>query len=181
MGQEPQILWLGCSDSRVNPSDITGTGKGEIFVHRNIANLVSYTDFNFLSVLQYAVEVLKVKHIIVCGHYQCGGVKAAMGEGQYGLIDNWIRPIKDTMRFYNSELELLDEAKKFDRLVELSVLEQVAHLGYTNIVRNQWAKNQLPNIHGWVYDIASGYVNSLVSMINTDEELKRVCKFEQHK
>ncbi len=181
LGQEPQILWLGCSDSRVNPSEMTGTGKGEVFVHRNIANLVSYTDFNFLSVLQYAVEVLKVKHIIVCGHYECGGVKAAMGEHQYGLIDNWIRPIKDTMRFYANELDDLDEKEQFKRLVELSVIEQVAHLGYTNIVRNQWAKSQMPHIHGWVYDIGTGYVKSLVSMINTEAELKAVCKFEQLK
>ncbi len=178
-GQEPDVLWLGCSDSRVHASEITQTGKGEIFVHRNIANLVNYTDLNFLSVLQYAVEVLKVKHIIVCGHYECGGVKAAMGSKQYGLMDNWIRPIKDTMRFYWDELEGLDEHERFDRLVELNVMEQVSHLGNTNVVRNSWAANGFPHLHGWVYNIATGGIESLVSMINEEHELKAVCKYER--
>jgi carbonic anhydrase len=180
-GQEPQVLWVGCSDSRVDPNELTKTGKGELFVHRNIANLVVYTDMNFLSVLQYAVEVLKVKHIIVCGHYECGGVKAAMHNKQYGLIDNWIQPIKDTYRFYQSELQDLDEDTRFDRMVELNVLEQVSHLGNINIVRNQWENTELPNLHGWVYDISKGSINVLATMINTEAELKKVCKIERIK
>lgn len=177
-GQEPKILWIGCADSRVPPNEITKTQPGEIFVHRNIANLVIQTDMNMLSVLQYAVEVLKVPHVVVCGHYGCGGVKAAMGTHQYGLIDNWLRQIKDTQNYYWPQLSILDEEAQFDRLVELSVIEQVYNLGKTNIVQNAWASSGTPHLHGWVYDIRTGFIKTQTSMINNEEALKEVCKFE---
>lgn len=177
-GQQPKLLWIGCADSRVPPNEITKTNPGEIFVHRNIANLVVQTDMNMLSVLQYAVEVLEVDHVLVCGHYGCGGVKAAMGNHQYGLIDNWLRQIKDTQNYYWQQLSKLDEDARFDRLVELSVIEQVYNLGKTNIVQNAWAKRKQPFIHGWVYDIRSGFIKTQTSMINNEETLKEVCKFE---
>ncbi len=177
-GQQPKFLWIGCADSRVPPDEITKTSPGDVFVHRNIANLVVMTDMNMLSVLQYAVEVLKVEHVIVCGHYGCGGVKAAMGNHQYGLIDNWLRAIKDTQNYYWKQLEVLTEEKRFDRLVELSVTEQVYNLGKTNIVQNAWRAGQELYLHGWVYDIATGFINAQSSMINTEETLKEVCKFE---
>ncbi len=177
-GQHPKYLWIGCSDSRVPPDQVTKTQPGEIFVHRNIANLVIQTDMNMLSVLQYAVEVLKVEHVIVCGHYGCGGVKAAMETHQYGLIDNWLRQIKDTQNYYWQQLEVLDEKSRFDRLVELSVIEQVYNLGKTNIVQNAWASENRPYLHGWVFDIRTGYIKQQTSMINTEEALKEVCKFE---
>lgn len=177
-GQQPKFLWIGCADSRVPPDEITKTSPGDVFVHRNIANLVVMTDMNMLSVLQYAVEVLKVEHVIVCGHYGCGGVKAAMGNHQYGLIDNWLRAIKDTQNYYWKQLEVLDENKRFDRLVELSVIEQVYNLGKTNTVQNAWRAGQELYLHGWVYDIATGYIKTQSSMINTEETLKEVCKFE---
>jgi len=177
-GQQPKILWIGCSDSRVPPNEITKTDPGEIFVHRNIANLVVMTDMNMLSVLQYAVEVLEVEHVIVCGHYGCGGVKASMGNHQFGLIDNWLRTIKDTQNYYWKQLSVLNEDDRFDRLVELSVIEQVYNLGKTNTIQNAWAKRQAPNLHGWVYDLKSGYIKTQSSMINDEETLKQVCKFE---
>ena len=177
-GQQPKFLWIGCADSRVPPDEITKTSPGDVFVHRNIANLVVMTDMNMLSVLQYAVEVLKVEHIIVCGHYGCGGVKAAMGNQQFGLIDNWLRTIKDTQNYYWKQLSVLDETKRFDRLVELNVIEQVYNLGKTNTVQNAWRAGQELYLHGWVYDIASGYIKTQSSMINTEETLKEVCKFE---
>jgi carbonic anhydrase len=177
-GQQPKILWIGCSDSRVPPNEITKTDPGEIFVHRNIANLVVMTDMNMLSVLQYAVEVLEVEHVIVCGHYGCGGVKASMGNHQFGLIDNWLRTIKDTQNYYWKQLSVLDEDDRFDRLVELSVIEQVYNLGKTNIVQNAWNKRQAPHLHGWVYDLKTGYIKTQTNMINDEETLKEVCKFE---
>jgi len=177
-GQEPKVLWIGCSDSRVPPNEITKTDPGEIFVHRNIANLVIQTDMNVLSVLQYAVDVLKVDHVIVCGHYGCGGVKAAMGSHQYGLIDNWLRQIKDTQNYYWMQLKELEETDRFNRLVELSVIDQVYNLGKTNITKNAWELNQKPMLHGWVYDIGTGFIKEQTSMINNEETLKEVCKFE---
>lgn len=178
-GQQPQYLWIGCSDSRVPPDVVTQTPPGEIFVHRNIANLVVQTDMNLLSVLQYAVEVLKVEHVIVCGHYGCGGVKTAMGNRQYGLIDNWIRQIKDTQNYYWKQLAPLDEEQRFRRLVELNVIEQVYNLGKTNIIQNAWATEKRPYLHGWVFDLATGRIKQQTSMINDEETLKEVCKFEQ--
>lgn len=177
-GQQPAFLWIGCADSRVPPNEITKTDPGQIFVHRNIANLVVQTDMNMLSVLQYAVEVLEVSHVIVCGHYGCGGVKTAMGQHQYGLIDNWLRQIKDTQNYYWKQLSELDEDARFDRLVELSVIEQVYNLGKTNIIQNAWASRKAPYLHGWVYDIRTGYIKTQTSMINNEELLKETCKFE---
>jgi carbonic anhydrase len=161
-GQSPEYLWIGCSDSRVPANEITGTRPGEMFVHRNIANMVVHSDMNLLSVLSYAVEVLKVKHIIVCGHYGCGGVKAAMGNKQFGLIDNWLRHIKDVYRLHHAELDAItDEEKRVRRLVELNVIEQVNDLGKTTIVQNAWSNNQPLHIHGWVYDIQDGLIKDL--------------------
>lgn len=177
-GQQPAFLWIGCADSRVPPNEITKTDPGQIFVHRNIANLVVQTDMNMLSVLQYAVEVLEVSHVIVCGHYGCGGVKTAMGQHQYGLIDNWLRQIKDTQNYYWKQLSELDEDARFDRLVELSVIEQVYNLGKTNIIQNAWTNRKAPYLHGWVYDIRTGYIKTQTSMINNEELLKETCKFE---
>jgi carbonic anhydrase len=177
-GQTPKILWIGCADSRVPPNEITKTHPGDLFVHRNIANLVVMTDMNMLSVLQYAVEVLKVEHVIVCGHYGCGGVKAAMGTQQLGLIDNWLRTIKDTQNYYWKQLDPLSESQRFERLVELNVIEQVYNLGKTSIVQNAWKDSGAPHLHGWVYDLKTGFIKTQTSMINSEETLKEVCKFE---
>ncbi|MDB0062726.1 carbonate dehydratase [Crocinitomicaceae bacterium] len=161
-GQQPPLLWIGCADSRVPANEIIGAQPGEVFVHRNIANMVVHTDMNMLSVLDYAVNVLKVKHVIVCGHYGCGGVKAAMGNQNIGLIDNWIRHIKDVFRFHNEELSAIkDEQKKFDRFVELNVKEQVMDLAKTSIIQNAWKNEQPLHVHGWVYDIKDGIIKDL--------------------
>jgi carbonic anhydrase len=179
MGQHPEFLWIGCSDSRVPPDRITGTQPGDMFVHRNIANLVVQTDMNLLSVLQYAVEVLRVRHVIVCGHHGCGGVKAAMGEHSHGLIDNWLRTLKDTQQFYWRQLDPLDEAARFDRLVELNVVEQVYNLGKTSIVQNAWKRGAALAIHGWVYDLHSGRIHPQTSAITDDSAMQQICKFAQ--
>jgi carbonic anhydrase len=160
--QNPEYLWIGCSDSRVPANQITGTSPGDIFVHRNIANMVIHSDMNMLSVLSYAVEVLKVKHIIVCGHYGCGGVMAAMENKQFGLIDNWLRHIKDVYRIHFKELDAIkDNKQRADRLVELNVIEQVQDLGKTSIVQNAWKREQPLHIHGWVYDVKDGIIKDL--------------------
>ena len=160
--QNPEYLWIGCSDSRVPANQITGTLPGDIFVHRNIANMVIHSDMNMLSVLSYAVEVLKVKHIIVCGHYGCGGVLAAMENKQFGLIDNWLRHIKDVYRLHFKELDALKDKKlRADRLVELNVIEQVQDLGKTSIVQNAWKREQPLHLHGWVYDVKDGIIKDL--------------------
>jgi carbonic anhydrase len=160
--QNPEYLWIGCSDSRVPANQITGTAPGDIFVHRNIANMVIHSDMNMLSVLSYAVEVLKVKHIIVCGHYGCGGVMAAMENKQFGLIDNWLRHIKDVYRFHFKELDAIEDYKqRADRLVELNVIEQVQDLGKTSIVQNAWKREQPLHLHGWVYDVKDGIIKDL--------------------
>ena len=161
-GQAPEYLWIGCSDSRVPAESITGTEPGEMFVHRNIANMIVHSDMNMLSVLSYAVEVLKVKHIIVCGHYGCGGVMAAMKNQQFGLIDNWLRHIKDVYRYHHKELDAIeDETLRARRFVEVNVQEQVHDLGKTSIVQNAWKRNQPLHLHGWVYDIHDGLINDL--------------------
>jgi carbonic anhydrase len=161
-GQTPEYLWIGCSDSRVPAESITGTEPGEMFVHRNIANMVVHSDMNMLSVLSYAVEVLKVKHVIVCGHYGCGGVMAAMKNQQFGLIDNWLRHIKDVYRYHHDELDAIeDETLRARRFVEVNVQEQVHDLGKTSIVQNAWKRNQPLHLHGWVYDIHDGLINDL--------------------
>ncbi|CAN5731519.1 carbonate dehydratase [soil metagenome] len=161
-GQTPRYLFIGCSDSRVPASAISGTGPGEMFVHRNIANMVVPTDINLLSVLQYAVEVLKVKDIIVCGHYGCGGVAAAMGDKQYGLIDNWLTNIKDVIRLHEEELiSIEDEENRFRRLVELNVIEQVRNLSKTSIIHNAMQTEDPPRLHALVYDLRVGLLRDL--------------------
>jgi carbonic anhydrase len=163
--QTPEFLWIGCSDSRVPANEITGTQPGEIFVHRNIANMVIHTDLNLLSVLEYAVNVLKVKHIIVCGHYGCGGVKAAMTRHSLGIINKWIRNIKDVYRYHRDEIDSIpDETKKVNRLVELNVQEQVINLAKTSIVQSAWKYDQRPAIHGWVYGLQDGLINPIFEM-----------------
>ena len=164
-GQQPEFLWIGCSDSRVPAEDITGTEPGELFVHRNIANLVIHTDFNMLSVLQYAVEVLKVRHIIVCGHYNCGGVKNAMTHQDFGLLNKWLRHIKDVYRMHQRELNTIaDYEARYDRFVELNVTEQVRNIAETSIVQRAWNKENRPLVHGWVYDVRTGYLNAIARM-----------------
>jgi carbonic anhydrase len=169
--QSPQVLWIGCSDSRVPANQITRTQPGEIFVHRNIANMVVHSDMNMLSVLDYAVNILHVKHVIVCGHYGCGGVKAAMENGQYGLVDNWLREIKDVYRMHNRELEsIIDDEDRFKRFVELNVIEQVFDVTKTSIIQNSWRKGNEPKVHGWVYELSTGLIKDLkVSFDNTSK------------
>lgn len=157
--QTPEFLWIGCSDSRVPANEITGTEPGEIFVHRNVANMVVHTDLNLLSVLEYAVKHLKVKHIIVCGHYGCGGVKASMTRHNFGIINKWLRNIKDVYRIHSDEIEALPTEKdKVNRLTELNVKEQVLNLAKTSIVQKAWKENQYPHLHGWVYGLANGII-----------------------
>jgi carbonic anhydrase len=160
--QTPEFLWIGCSDSRVPANEVTGTEPGEIFVHRNIANLVVNTDLNLLSVLQYAVQVLKVKTVIVCGHYGCGGVKAATTNNNYGLLNKWLRNIKDTYRIHREELEnIADPDHRLDRLTELNVCEQVLNLAKTSIVQQAWEQTQSPVLLGWVYHIENGLLDEV--------------------
>lgn len=176
--QTPEFLWIGCSDSRVPAEDITGTEPGELFVHRNVANLVIHTDFNMLSVLQYAVEVLKVKHVIVCGHYGCGGVQNAMSRKHLGLINKWLRHIKDVYRFHARELETIrDEAQRLRRLVELNVAEQVQNLAETSFVQRAWLNEQRPEVHGWVYDMQTGYLKEIAHM-SPGTHLEPIYEFE---
>ncbi|MFD2891292.1 carbonate dehydratase [Flavobacterium chuncheonense] len=174
-GQQPPLLWIGCSDSRVPANEIIGAEPGEVFVHRNIANMVIHSDMNMLSVLDYAVNALKVKHVIVCGHYGCGGVKAAMGNSSIGIIDNWIRHIKDVYRLNQAELDgIADENARFNRFVELNVKEQVYDLAKTSIVQAAWNKKQDLTIHGWVYGLNSGYVTDLGLNFSSDKDLDNV-------
>jgi len=173
--QKPPLLWIGCSDSRVPANEVIGAVPGEVFVHRNIANMVIHSDMNMLSVLDYAVNVLKVKHVIVCGHYGCGGVKAAMGNDSIGIIDNWIRHIKDTYRLNHQYLDsIIDEKKRFDAFVELNVKEQVTDLAKTSIVQNAWQKGQDLALHGWVYGLDTGIVNDLGVNFSNNAELSKV-------
>ena len=161
-GQNPEVLWIGCSDSRVPANEVTGTKPGEVFVHRNIANVCSHSDMNMLSVLDYAVNVLKVKHVIVAGHYGCGGVAAALGNKQFGIIDNWLRHIKDVYRLHSHELDrITDEKSKVNRLVELNVIEQSYNLCKTTIIQNAWRERDDLQVHGWVVDISTGLIKDL--------------------
>jgi carbonic anhydrase len=163
--QAPEFLWIGCSDSRVPADKITGTEPGEIFVHRNIANLVVNTDINLLSVLQYAVEVLKVKHIIVCGHYGCGGIKAAMTQHHFGIINHWLKNIKDIYRLYRDEIDVLPtEEERVNKLTELNVKEQIFNLAKTSIVQSAWKNEQRPQLHGWVYGLHDGIIKPVCEM-----------------
>lgn len=164
--QKPEILWIGCSDSRVPADRITGTQPGEIFVHRNISNLVVHTDLNMLSVLQFAVEILKVKHIIVCGHHNCGGISAAMSNKSYGLMDQWIWSIKDVYRIHRAEIDALKtQEERHHLLTQLNVKEQVLNLTKTSIIQNAWKQQQLPHLHGWVYDLRDGIINPVFEVI----------------
>ncbi|MFS0491246.1 carbonate dehydratase [Leadbetterella byssophila] len=168
--QTPEFLWIGCSDSRVPADILTGTRPGQIFVQRNIANLVVHTDVNLLSVLEYAVNYLKVDHIIVCGHYNCGGVKAAMSQQNFGIINKWVRNIKDVIRIHWDELNAIqDEQERFNRLVELNVREQVFNLAKTSIIQSAWKNRQGPQLHGWVYGINDGMVKPILDMTHEDE------------
>jgi carbonic anhydrase len=163
--QRPDFLWIGCSDSRVPANEITNTQPGEIFVHRNIANMVVHTDLNLLSVLEYAVVHLKVKHVIVCGHYGCGGVKAAMTQHNFGIINKWLRNIKDVYRFHREEIDAIpDEEQRTNRLVELNVIEGVMNLAKTSIIQKAWKYNQQPHLHGWVYGLKDGLINPVFEM-----------------
>jgi carbonic anhydrase len=178
-GQQPPLLWIGCSDSRVPANEIIGAKPGEVFVHRNIANMVIHSDMNMLSVLDYAVNVLKVKHVIVCGHYGCGGVKAAMGNQSIGLIDNWIRHIKDVYRLHEDYLNSFeDEEERFNKFVEVNVQEQVFDLAKTSIVQGAWRNGQDLTLHGWTYGLNSGYVTDLGVNMSSNNELDEVYRLK---
>jgi len=178
-GQKPPLLWIGCADSRVPANEIIGAEPGEVFVHRNIANMVIHTDMNMLSVLDYAVNVLKVKHVIVCGHYGCGGIEAAMTNKSIGLIDNWIRHIKNIYRVHKKELDnIADISERTNRFVELNVIEQVYDLAKTSIVQNAWEANQDLEIHGWVYGVGDGIVKDLGVNFKNDSQLDEVYKLD---
>jgi carbonic anhydrase len=176
--QNPLFLWIGCADSRVPAEEITHADPGEIFVHRNVANMVVHTDMNLLSVLQYAVEVLKIKHIIVCGHYNCGGVKAAMTNKDFGLINKWLRNIKEVYEKHYDELQAIEnEQSRFNAMVELNVKEQIQNLAKTTIVQKAWKNSQLPHLHGWVFDIQKGEIKEVVN-ISAGEWESPVFKYE---
>jgi len=176
--QRPEFLWIGCSDSRVPANEITGTNPGEIFVHRNIANMVVHTDLNLLSVLQYAVEYLKVKHVIVCGHYGCGGVQAAMTHQSLGIINKWLRSIKDVYRIHQKEVDALPtEQERFDRMVELNVQEQVFDLAKTSIIQKAWKDRGGPHLHGWVYRLSDGIINPICE-IEAGAKLDPIYQFD---
>jgi carbonic anhydrase len=170
--QTPEFLWIGCSDSRITPSSSIGMLPGEMFVHRNVANLVIHSDINCLSVMQFAVEVLGVPHIIVCGHYGCGGVRAALDNARYGLIDNWLRHIQDIARKHQTELDSLpDDAARRDRMCEINVVEQVTNVGLTTVVQDAWQRGQELWVHGWIYTIADGIYQDLNVTISSNQEL----------
>lgn len=173
--QSPEYLWIGCADSRVPANEIIGLLPGEVFVHRNVANIVVHTDFNCLSCIQYAVEVLQVKHIIVCGHYGCGGVKAAMENKQLGLINNWLRHISDIYQRNQAVLDAIsDENKRIDRLCELNVIEQVSHVCRTTIVQTAWSRGQRLAVHGWIYDLHDGLLQDLKVSVRQTQEIPAV-------
>lgn len=173
--QTPEFLWIGCSDSRVPANEIIGLLPGELFVHRNVANLVIHTDMNCLSVLQYAVDILKIKHIIVCGHYGCGGVKAALESQPHGLIDNWLRHIRDIYQRSTGELFRFSTAEeRINRLCELNVIEQVMNVANTTIVQEAWQRNQMVTIHGWIYAISDGFLKDLDACVSSISDLARL-------
>jgi carbonic anhydrase len=172
--QKPPVLWIGCSDSRVPANEITGTLPGEIFVHRNIANMVVHTDLSMLSVLDYSVNVLGVTDVIVCGHYGCGGIQAALSNGVPGLIENWLRNIKDVYRLHQRELDTIKKKdKRAERLVELNVIEQVFNLTKTAIIQNAWTKGKVLSVHGLVYDLKTGVLNDLDTTMSDKSELPK--------
>ncbi len=170
--QSPQYLWIGCSDSRVPSTQLVGLAPGEMFVHRNVANVVVHTDLNCLSVLQFAVEVLQVRHVIVCGHYGCGGVKAALENTRLGLIDNWLRHVQDVMQRHSDALSKIDDGRRrLARLCELNVVEQVFNVGQTTIVESAWARGQSLALHGWVYGLEDGLLRDLGVTASNPQEL----------
>ena len=170
--QNPELLWIGCSDSRISPTSSIGLLPGEMFVHRNVANLVNHSDMNCLAVMQFAVEVLSVRHVIVCGHYNCGGVKAAYDDARYGLVDNWLRHIQDTMHKYEADLNRLPNYdSRLDKLCEINVIEQVVSVGETTIVQDAWERGQELAIHGWIYRIAEGIYRDMKISIHSLAEL----------
>lgn len=170
--QTPTYLWIGCSDSRVPANEIVGLMPGELFVHRNVANVVVHTDLNCLSVLQYAVDVLAVRHVIVCGHYGCGGIRAAYLKMSLGLIDNWLRHVQDVRERHQPQLAALeDDETRIARLCELNVIDQVRHVGETTIVRDAWQRGQLLTLHGWIYDVHDGLLRDLDCTVSNAEEL----------
>lgn len=177
--QSPEFLWIGCADSRVPANEIMGLLPGEVFVHRNVANLVIHSDMNCLSVLQYAIEVLKVKHILVTGHYGCGGVQAALNHRGFGLIDNWLRHIKDIYRYYEEEFQGLDEQQKLNLLCELNVVEQVSNVCHTTFVQDAWKRGQPLSVHGFIFSIENGVLQDLGVNISTQEELPPIYRMQR--
>lgn len=169
--QSPKYLWIGCSDSRVPANEVVGVMPGELFVHRNVANMVVSTDMNLLSVLQFAVDVLKVEHIIVCGHYGCGGVKAALSQQEYGLIDNWLRPLKGMRYQYREAFEGLTDKEELDLLCQINVKRQVTNVCHTTIVQNAWYQGRQLSVHGWIYDMNSGLIEDLGVSISNAQQL----------
>jgi carbonic anhydrase len=179
LGQSPPVMWVGCADSRVPANEITNTAPGEVFVHRNIANVVDHTDMNMLCVLDYAVQVLKVKHVIVCGHYGCGGIQAALSNRHFGIIDNWLRNIKDVYRLHQPELEAIKDAgQRENRLVELNVIESVYNICKTSTVQSAWERKQALHVHGWVYDVGKGLIQDLEVTVRDNSELGAIYKFD---
>ncbi len=177
--QNPKYLWIGCSDSRVPANEIVGMMPGEIFVHRNIANLVIHTDINCLSVIQYAVEILKVEHIIVCGHYGCGGIEAALDKSDHGLLDNWLRHIKDIYNIHRTKLEAVDDiGRKKDLLCELNVVEQVSNVCHTSIVQNAWKSGQQLSVHGWIYSISDGILRDMDVCISDPDDISAIHRMD---
>lgn len=176
--QRPDLLWIGCSDSRLPPNEIIGRVTGELFVHRNVANVVEHTDVNCLSVLQYAIDVLQVKHIIVCGHYGCGGVRAALSSQPLGLIDNWLRHIRDVHLWNRDELmAIADVDKRADRLAELNVEAQVANVCHTTIVQDAWRRGQQLTVHGWIYSLADGLLRDLGVVVESPDQIPPEYRF----
>lgn len=177
--QNPQFLWIGCSDSRVPSNQVTGTSPGDMFVHRNISNLVVNTDLNMLSVLEYAIDYLHVKHVIVCGHYGCGGVRAAMTRQSFGLINKWLLHIKDVYRFHKTELDAIeDPQERENRLIELNVEEQVLNLTKTSIVQRAWKRHNRPTLHGWVYGLNNGVLKDLIKIDPNEQRVDDIYTFE---
>jgi len=180
--QAPKYLWIGCSDSRVPANEIVGLEPGEMFVHRNVANIIVHTDFNCLAVIQYAVEVLKIEHIIVCGHYGCGGIRTALHGGQLGLIDNWLRHIKDVYQTNSGVLDLIeDESARLDRLSELNVAQQVANVCHTTIVQNAWHRGQFVNVHGWIYKLNDGLLRDLNLCVTGPGQIPLIYRISKEK
>ena len=172
--QSPHYLWIGCSDSRVPANQVVGLVSGEMFVHRNVANVVVHTDLNCLSAIQFAVDVLRIEHIIVCGHYGCGGILAALQDNKLGLIENWLRHVQDVRATHATELDALEtESKQHDRLCELNVVEQVINLSRTTVVRDAWSRGQALTVHGWIYDLSDGLLRDMDVSVASEQELER--------